>query len=260
VLLAATLAVSGMAWAQEDSDSGGGKADRKARKARKDKDRRPKVKKERKEKASKPRKGEWEKTWAPMAEKLNLSTDQTATLKQKVEAKNQAVAEWNRTNAEKLNALKASMKDAKKSGSKEEMKKLKNEMGELNKARKKIEADGEAACMAVLSADQKARWEGVLLSKRVLGKYRKAGLDQTQQAKAEELCIAAAGEIAGADKKAAKAAMKKLQDQIDSLLTGEQRTKMSSGHKERKDRQKAPKAKKSDDGDEGDDEAYDESD
>ncbi|MFW5731750.1 MAG: hypothetical protein ACOCZU_00930 [Planctomycetota bacterium] len=237
VLLLTALMVSGMAWAQEDTGSGRDEPARKVKNERRQKkDKAPKVKK------VKVVKGEWEKTWAPMTQKLDLSADQTATLKQKVEAKNAAIAEWNKTNAEKLSAIKASMKDARKNENKDEMKKLKGEMGELSKARKTIETDATAACMGVLTAEQKSKWEGIKFCGRVMGKYRKAGLDETQQAKAEQLCLAAAAQLASADKKATKGVMTKLDGDIKALLTDAQKEKISARGKGKTE--KAPKVKK----------------
>ncbi len=245
VVLLTALMVSGMAWAQEDTSSGRDEPAKKVKKeGRQKKEKAPKVKKEKKAKVKKEKvvKGEWEKTWAPMAQKLDLSADQTATLKQKVEAKNAAIAEWNKANAEKLNAIKASMKDAKKNENTDEMKKLKGEMGELSKARKTIETDATAACMGVLTAEQKSKWEGIKFCGRVMGKYRKAGLDEAQQAKAEQLCLAAGAQLASADKKATKGVMTKLDGDIKALLTDAQKEKLSARGKGRSE--KAPKVKK----------------
>ena len=237
VVLLTALMVSGMAWAQEDTSSGRDEPAKKVKKERRQKkDKAPKVKK------AKVVKGEWVKTWAPMAQKLDLIADQTATLKQKVEAKNAAIAEWNKANAEKLDAIKASMKDAKKNENTDEMKKLKGEMGELSKARKTIETDATAACMSVLTAEQKSKWEGIKFCGRVMGKYRKAGLDEAQQAKAEQLCLAAGAQLASADKKASKGVMTKLDGDIKALLTDAQKEKLSARGKGRSE--KAPKVKK----------------
>ncbi len=249
VVLLAALMVSGMAWAQEDTSSDDEPARKVKKERREKKDKAPKVKKEKKAKVQKEKKakvvkGEWEKTWAPMARQLSLSADQTATLKQKVDAKNAAIAEWNKTNAEKLNAIKASMKDARKNDNKDEMKKLKDEMGELSKARKTIESDAQAACMGVLTAEQKSKWEGIQFCSKVMGKYRKAGLDEAQQAKAEQLCLAAAGQLASADKKAHKSVISKLDGDIKALLTDAQKEKMSARGKGKDKAEKAPKVKK----------------
>lgn len=254
-LLAAMLLLSGAAWAQEDTSAGEDDGpDRKTKKIRKKKDRGPKVRKDRKEKkqkgskVGKARKGEWEKKWAPMASQLGLSAEQTAALQQKVAARQAAIEEWNQANAEKIKTIKASMKEARSNGNKDEMKKLKGEMNELNKARKNVESEATAACMAVLTAEQRKQWGGIQFCDRILRKYRKAKLDEAQQAKAKELCLATVAQVATADRKARRGIMKKLDSDIRALLTDEQKQTMSARakgkHREKGDRPDKPRRNK----------------
>ncbi|MFP4052659.1 MAG: hypothetical protein ACLFV7_02220 [Phycisphaerae bacterium] len=267
ILMALTLVISaGDSFAQEDTGMEGEKPakvkkEKGKKKNKADKPKREKAKKNKGEKASKPRQGEWEKVWMVVVKEVELTEDQQATLKQKVEAKQQAINEWKQANAAKLAELKKSYNEA-KNADKAKAKGIRIEMGKLSAEQKKLEAEKQAECMAVLAADQKAKWEGVQMFNKVIRRYRKVNLDDGQKTRMKEICIAGVKDIEAAEGKNKKAAVKKVEQGCAAVLTAEQREQVSKPKADKPKRVKADRPRKEKKGkkarDSGDDAKADE--
>jgi Spy/CpxP family protein refolding chaperone len=250
ILMALALVIpAGTSFAQEDTGIEGEKPARvkkeKGKKKNKaDKPKREKGNKNKGEKRSKVQKSEWEQVWVVMAKEVELTADEQATLKQKVEAKQQALAEWEQANGAKLAELKKSYSEARKADEKDKAKEIRTEMGKLSAEQKKLAAEKNAECMAVLTAEQKDKWEGVQMFNKVVRRYRKVNLDDGQKTKMKGICIAGVKDIAAADAKAKKAAIKKVEQDCTAVLTAEQREQVSKPKADKPKRQKADKPKK----------------
>ena len=250
ILMAMALVIpAGSAIAQEDSGTDEGKPAKvkKAKGEKKPKADKPKAekpKREKKQKEPRPKKGEWETVWMVVIKEVGLTEAQQATLKQKVEAKNAALAEWKAANGEKLAELKKSYAEARKAEDKDKVKAIRDEMNKLSAEEKSIAVEKQAACMAVLDAEQKAKWDGVLLYEKVSRKYGKVDLDETQKGKMKGICLEGAKQLAGAEDKAKKEITRKIESDCAAVLTDEQKAKIARPKSDKPKREKADKPAK----------------
>jgi len=192
-----------------------------------------------KEKAAKsPLKGEY----AIMAAELKLTDQQAADLAAKIKAKDEAVAAWEKENGDKLKAAQEAAKKAREGAAK----KASADLKDLSGARAKIQADAMAAIYAVLTPEQQQQWDGFVLYRSAMAKFKKANLTEDQQKKIRELAGAAAKELAGAkadDKKAKAETQGKLAKDIEALLTAEQKESLKAAAKPADEKPAAEKKK-----------------
>jgi Spy/CpxP family protein refolding chaperone len=183
--------------------------------------------------AKSPLRGEY----AIMASELKLSDQQVADLAAKVKAKDEALAAWEKENGEKFKAAQEAAKKAKEGNDKEAAKKAAEELRALNEARAKIQSDAMTGIYALLTPEQKEAWEGFVLYRSAMARFRKAGLTEDQQKKVRELAGAAAKELSGAtgDEKTVRQAkgqvQAKLAKDVEALLTAEQKEALKSAAK-----------------------------
>ncbi|MBE3097618.1 MAG: hypothetical protein IMZ44_10905 [Planctomycetes bacterium] len=201
-----------------------------------------------KEKAAKsPLRGEY----AIMVSELKLPEQQQADLVAKVKAKDDALAAWEKENGDKLKAAQEAAKKAKEGTDKDAAKKASADVKAFSDARAKIQADGMAAIYAILTPEQKQQWDGFVLYRSAMARFRKANLTEDQQKKVRELAGAAAKELAGAqadDKKAKTEIQGKLTKDIEALLTAEQKESLKPAAKPADEKPAAGKKKTAADG------------
>lgn len=215
---------------------------KKEKKARADKPRR-----EKKTKQPKVRKTEWEAKWLPMATALKMDEQQVAQLKEKVEARDATMAEWNKGDGAKLAELKKQYSAARKDGKdKEELAEIRKQIKPLQDEQKKLQTEKTGEIMAVLTDDQKVTWAGIQESDKALKRFSKLNLDDDQKARIRQICQAAAKEQAQAkDRKQAGSIRKKMGQDILAVLTDEQREAMSKKpEKKARDNADRPKREK----------------
>jgi Spy/CpxP family protein refolding chaperone len=186
--------------------------------------------------------------YAIMVSELKLDEAAVARLKEKVQAKDEALAAWDKENGEKLKAAQDAAKKAKEGTDKAAAKKAADEVKALTDARGKIQADGMVAIYAVLSPEQKTQWDGFVLYRTMSGRFKKAALTEDQQKTMRGLCAAAAKDIAsvtGDAKAAAKAKGEvtgKLTKDIEALLTADQKTALTAKPADKPAAEKKPAA------------------
>lgn len=168
-----------------------------------------------------------------LVRECKLSEAQQADVRAKIEARDGVLAEWDRENAEKMQAAEAAAKDARSGNDGDLKKSTSRELRELRTARDESATEAAAAILSVLEPEQKATWDGYLLYQATVARYRRAELSEEQSAKIRAACDVAAGEIGeiGEDSKAGKAKRAitdKLRWAVDIfVLTSEQREALS---------------------------------
>ena len=165
-----------------------------------------------------------------MAAELKLTDAQQADLKEKIKARDDALAAWTTANADKLKAAEDAAKTARAGTDVAAKKKAGADLKVLTDARKEAAAKAEEAILAVLTPEQKNQWQGLVLFQTTLGRLKKCSPTEEQQAKIRQACAATARDLAaveGDDRKAkqAKAEIpKRLQWAIEEvILTPEQK-------------------------------------
>ena len=186
-------------------------------------------------KAPKPERSVITGQYKEMVEWCGLDANQQAQLEAAIKARNEKVKAWEEANAATLKDLQTKMADARKAENKDAMKAAQDQMKPLSEARQKVQAEGEAAIAAVLTADQKNLWAGHSLYQGAISRLRKANLTEAQQKQIREMAIAAGkGIAAAADRKAQGAIQKKLAEDIEAnVLTAEQKEALKAPPKEK---------------------------
>ena len=165
-----------------------------------------------------------------LVRECKLTDKQQADVKAKAKTRDEALAKWDKANAEKVEAAEAAAKEARSKDDANAKKTASAALRELRTAREESGAEATAAVMKVLTPKQKSAWDAYLLYKTISGRYRRAQLTEEQLAKVKAACAFAAKQIAeiGDDsskpEKAKRDITNKLRWAIDALiLTPEQR-------------------------------------
>ena len=185
--------------------------------------------------------------YAILVSECNLTADQQAQLKAKVEVRNQAMAEWKQASGAKADELKKAMKAAKEAGNKEEMKRLGQEMKALMAERRQMDEKTMADIYAILTPEQQARWTGFSLYRQTMRWCKRAGLSEEHEATIRKMADAKAKDMAGAaDEKAERQIATVLRKEVEqNVLTAEQREALGrKATKERPAKKRAAGGKK----------------
>jgi len=162
-----------------------------------------------------------------LVRECKLTEKQQAGVKAKIKARDDALAAWDKANAEKVQAAEAAGKDARAKDDADAKKEASGALRALRTARAESAAEATAAVMNALTDEQKAAWGAYQLYKTTAGRYRRAELTEEQLAKIKAACAYASKELAESgddNKKATRAITAKLRWAIDVLvLTPEQR-------------------------------------
>ncbi|MEA3366845.1 MAG: Spy/CpxP family protein refolding chaperone [Planctomycetota bacterium] len=164
--------------------------------------------------------------YAIMVSQCNLTAEQETQLKAKVEARKQAMAEWEQAHGDKAGELKKAMKEARDAGKKDEVKRLGQEMKTLSAERRRLHEKTMADIYGILTPDQKITWAGFRLYRRMMRRYKKTGLTEEQQATIRKMSDATAEKLADAkaDEKAEDQIVTALRSEIEqNILTAKQR-------------------------------------
>ena len=184
--------------------------------------------------------------YAILTSECHLTPDQVAQLKEKVDARKQALAEWQQAHGEKAIELRKAMKTAKEAGNKEELKRLGQEMKAASAERRTLEAKTMADIYAILTPEQKTTWVGFRLYRRAMGWCKRAGPTEEQQATIRKMADAKAKDMAGAaDAKAERQIADALRKEIEqNVLTAEQRETLGQKAPRERPEKRAGTAKK----------------
>jgi len=177
-----------------------------------------------------------ESLYDQLVRECKLTAEQQAKAKAKIKAHDDALAAWDKANAEKMTAAEAAGKEARSGQDADAKKKATTELRTLRKAREEAGAEAAAAVLTVLTPEQKTAWGAYQLYRSIAGRYRRAELTEEQLAKVKAACAFAAKDLAEIDdsdskaKKARGAVSQKLQWAINALvLTPEQRKTLAAG-------------------------------
>ncbi|MDP6046430.1 MAG: hypothetical protein QGH94_16500 [Phycisphaerae bacterium] len=173
-----------------------------------------------------------------LVRECKLTDKQQTAIKARITARDEALAKWDKANAEKVIAAAAAAKEARSGGDADKKKQASVAVRELKTARTEAGAESTAAVLKELTPAQKIAWGGYQLFKSISGRYRRVELNEEQLAKVKSACAFAAKDIAAIDPDDNKArkmkgeVTKKLQWAIGAfVLTEEQRKIMASGPK-----------------------------
>ena len=210
------LLVAAFAAAPALAQDAGGKKKKKERAAKKE---RP-AKKERKPKGDRRRKGGGGLA-GQIAKVCQLSEQQQADLQEALKAYTAAQKEAR----ERQGELRKAMAEARKAKDKDKFK----ELAQQQKALMGPANDALAKAMGVLTPEQRAKWEGSKLARQVLGRLKKAELDDAQKKAVEALCTKKAQELKDSDEKTKRSASRTvLQEVVDNILTADQKAKVNT--------------------------------
>ena len=165
-----------------------------------------------------------------LVRECKLTEKQQTDVKAKIKARDEALAKWDKANAEKVQAAEAAVKDARDKNDDNARKQAMGELRALRTAREESAAEATAAVFKVLTAEQKLAWAGYELYQSTIGRYRRADLTEEQSAKIKAACAVAAKELsdAGDDDRQAKKANREITNKLRwgievFVLTAEQR-------------------------------------
>ncbi len=129
--------------------------------------------------------------YARMTKVCKLSDKQTVQVQQRIQAKEAALATWDRKNAEKLAGLESSAASAEDDAQKA---RLQKQADALKASKTKLEMAAENAILSCLRQDQRLKWETHLLVEQV-GPQLGTKLSKDQKAGLEKLCEQAAASL-----------------------------------------------------------------
>ena len=160
--------------------------------------------------------------YAFLVKEASLTDDQKTKLEQRVKAYDEAVANWEKENGEKLKDAKAKFKESKDAEAKKTIETLKA-------AEDQLYTDLWKDINAMLAPEQIQKYEAFKLYRASMQVFAKADLTDAQKQQARELCDAASKEIVALkDEKEKDAAKKNLHSKIEALLTPEQKTALTA--------------------------------
>jgi Spy/CpxP family protein refolding chaperone len=177
-----------------------------------------------------------------LSREAELSAEQKTELEGLVKAHQAELAAWNSVNAEKLKELKQELAQAKKDKDKEAVAAVRKKMSAIQKERAGLREGLWKKINAMLTDEQKAKYEAFKLYRGVARRYGRAKLTDAQKATVKEMVAQAQKDVAAAaDRKAKAKVLNALHARIaEEVLTPEQREAMS------KKRPKADRGKRAD--------------
>lgn len=129
---------------------------------------------------------------ALLVREAKLSSDQEASLKEKQKDMFKTLAQWDKTHELQFARLDAEIVEASANGKTQELEDLKKERNDLKQQREEKVQSLTGNMMGVLTADQRAMWDGYKMFPEILAKFKAVKLTEDQYAKIRELCTAAA--------------------------------------------------------------------
>jgi len=142
-------------------------------------------------------------SFANDAEKLNQQVALTEEQKAKIDKmrglRDKALASWDKANVKKFDALKTKLEKLSPGSSGSMARDIKTcktiveYMHKLRKARDVIATGYERRMFAVLTAEQRRKWNAPIITEAVLGEFEPFGLEEAQIGRIKSLCEARAG-------------------------------------------------------------------
>ena len=126
--------------------------------------------------------------YVPMIRECHLTAEQQAQLGEKIQARKDALANFDKGKPAKLVALRKNLATARAKKDDQAVKTAENAIKVLDQERPKIEAAADAQILAVLKPDQRISWEGFLLYQKAGAALKASGLNEAQNARLRELC------------------------------------------------------------------------
>ena len=168
---------------------------------------------------------------AQMIKVCDLSEDQQKRIAELAAERSKALKDFNTENAEKIKALSDEQKKAREAKDKEALKKARDEYSALRAKQNEITKKSQDDIMAVLTPEQKAKWDEYQAVLTVKRRFRGIELTEDQVAKIKAAYVKTA---AGADmttEKGRRGAYAKLYAEVQKeVLTEEQRTTVAVGY------------------------------
>jgi len=168
-----------------------------------------------------------------VVKELNLSADKQAELREKLEAKSEAMEAWNKSKkGQELADMNKKLEAARKDNNKDEVKKLEADIKPLKEDRAKVEADEDAKIDAFWTADQKPVVAAVEAYLAAMRKFSKADLTADQKTKTMTIAKEYGNKfVAAKDKSETEKVRKEFYTKVDeNVLTAEQRAEMKAKH------------------------------
>lgn len=191
-----------------------------------DRPEKPKTKRKKKPAATKPA---LRGAHAIMAKVCELSEEQAGRIAELMAARQKALKAWEEAHAEKNKAARDALKAARDAKDKDAAAKARDELSALRKARDEIVSKSQAEIMAVLTDEQKARWDRYHAVQAVKRRFRTVEFSDEQVKQIEALCAKAEMPDAS-DRKARSAALDRLYAQVSKdVLTDSQRLDIAMG-------------------------------
>ena len=167
--------------------------------------------------------------YVEMAKVCGLLTDQIAKMAVKIQLKDQAIAQWNRENGPRIANYRTILSSARARQDREAEAKARNELHALEKSKADLIAKTDADIAAVMTAQQRATWDGYRLWQQLLEHFKQFTFTEKQSKAIRRIADGAAGQPirTRGDPEAAEKARKDRFDKcvaivIDKVLTPEQ--------------------------------------
>ncbi len=186
---------------------------------------------------------------ARMAKVCNLSKQQQKQIAELNTLRQKAMKQFRAENGEKFRTLKAKIAEAKKNKDKKAMKEAMAQRRSLHRKQREIYSQWQPKIMAVLTPEQKVKWDRDQVVLSIKRQFRKAKLTDKQTVDVKAACAKFTTGVDLSDKKARRKAVKKLADYISKeILTDAQRAATTRAKRKTTtkpaDSTKSPKVKK----------------
>ena len=166
-----------------------------------------------------------------MVAELRLTTEQTGKIERILKDMDAALDKWDKANSLQLASLREDEVDSRKNGDTATLLRTLNQFMVLAGQRRGLAEPFRKQIRGVLSTEQRAKWEGYLLSTKLVGRFQHVGLTDEQKTQVRTLCDGRGGAIADLRDRADREGVVRTESEvntevIDSVLTEEQRVKL----------------------------------
>ena len=161
---------------------------------------------------------------AAMVKELKLDADTQSKLADVAQQREEALAQWDKTNSATLAQIKKASTDAHEAGNNEEAKSQMESAGKLQSQRKAIESKFDTAAFNILTPDQQTQWLASKMVKQLLKSYKTIVFsDEQKTVISSRASVMIQNHQNSRDEQVWAAMLKDLRDSIDKdLLTPEQ--------------------------------------
>jgi Spy/CpxP family protein refolding chaperone len=162
-----------------------------------------------------------------MFKDVGLSEEQVKKINELAEARNKAMQDFQKANADKMKEIQTAMMEASKNKDEDGVRRAREDMQKLYAPMSELQKKTQEDIMSVLTAEQKAKWQEAQDVNRVIWRFWAAKLTEEQKAKIKTLVAEAMLGVDREDRKALSEATAKASAQVEKeVLTDEQREAM----------------------------------